>query len=114
MQTKDKSGRLIVGAGVGIGVDTIERVSALVEAGVDIIAVDSAHGHSKGVLDKIKEIRQNFPDLDIVGGNIVTAEAAEDLIKAGAKCAKSRCRAWFYLYYESGSRSGGSAIVCYI
>ena len=75
---KDKSGRLIVGAGVGIGVDTIERVSALVEAGVDIIAVDSAHGHSKGVLDKIKEIRQNFPDLDIVGGNIVTAEAAED------------------------------------
>ena len=85
---KDKSGRLIVGAGVGIGVDTIERVSALVEAGVDIIAVDSAHGHSKGVLDKIKEIRQNFPDLDIVGGNIVTAEAAEDLIKAGANVLK--------------------------
>ena len=85
---KDKSGRLIVGAGVGIGVDTIERVSALVEAGVDIIAVDSAHGHSKGVLDKIKEIRQNFPNLDIVGGNIVTAEAAEDLIKAGANVLK--------------------------
>ena len=77
-----------MGAGVGIGVDTIERVSALVEAGVDIIAVDSAHGHSKGVLDKIKEIRQNFPDLDIVGGNIVTAEAAEDLIKAGANVLK--------------------------
>lgn len=85
---KDKEGRLIVGAGVGIGVDTIERVTALVEAGVDIIAVDSAHGHSKGVLDKIKEIREKFPELDIVGGNIVTAEAAEDLIKAGANVLK--------------------------
>ena len=85
---KDKEGRLIVGAGVGIGVDTIDRVTALVEAGVDIIAVDSAHGHSKGVLDKIKEIREKFPELDIVGGNIVTAEAAEDLIKAGANVLK--------------------------
>ena len=83
-----KDGRLIVGAGVGIGVDTIDRVTALVEAGVDIIAVDSAHGHSKGVLDKIKEIREKFPELDIVGGNIVTAEAAEDLIKAGANVLK--------------------------
>ncbi len=60
----------------------------LVEAGVDIIAVDSAHGHSKGVLDKITEIRNAFPDLDIVGGNIVTADAAEALIKAGANVLK--------------------------
>lgn len=85
---KDKNGRLIVGAGVGVGEDTMDRVDALVKAGVDIIAVDSAHGHSKGVLDKIKEIRQAFPDLDIVGGNIVTAEAAEDLINAGANVLK--------------------------
>lgn len=85
---KDQNGRLIVGAGVGVGEDTLERIAALVEAGVDIIGIDSAHGHSKGVLDKISEIRKNYPDLDIVGGNIVTAEAAEDLIKAGANVLK--------------------------
>ena len=85
---KDQNGRLIVGAGVGIGEDTMNRVTALVEAGVDIIAVDSAHGHSKGVLDKITEIRNAFPNLDIVGGNIVTADAAEALIKAGANVLK--------------------------
>lgn len=85
---KDKSGRLIVGAGVGIGEDTMDRVAALVEAGVDIIAVDSAHGHSKGVLDKVREIRTHFPNLDIVGGNIVTADAAKDLIDAGANVLK--------------------------
>jgi len=68
---KDKSGRLIVGAGVGIGVDTIERVSALVEAGVDIIAVDSAHGHSKGVLDKIKEINDSLYSIDYSRGRYI-------------------------------------------
>ena len=85
---KDQNGRLIVGAGVGVGEDTIERITALVKAGVDIVAIDSAHGHSKGVLDKISEIRKKFPDLDIVGGNIVTADAAKDLIKAGANVLK--------------------------
>ena len=85
---KDSNGRLIVGAGVGVGEDTMSRVAALVEAGVDIIAVDSAHGHSKGVLEKVKEIRKAFPELDIVGGNIVTAEAAKDLIEAGANVLK--------------------------
>ncbi|GGG42669.1 IMP dehydrogenase [Epilithonimonas arachidiradicis] len=85
---KDQNGRLIVGAGVGVGEDTIERITALVKAGVDIVAIDSAHGHSKGVLDKISEIRKTFPDLDIVGGNIVTADAAKDLIKAGANVLK--------------------------
>ncbi|SFJ01314.1 inosine-5'-monophosphate dehydrogenase [Kaistella treverensis] len=85
---KDQNGRLIVGAGVGVGEDTIDRVTALVNAGVDIIAVDSAHGHSKGVLDKVAEIRKNFPDLDIVGGNIVTDEGAKDLIEAGANILK--------------------------
>ncbi|MDR6922236.1 MULTISPECIES: IMP dehydrogenase [Chryseobacterium] len=85
---KDNNGRLIVGAGVGVGEDTLDRIAALVQAGVDIIGIDSAHGHSKGVLDKISEIRKAYPDLDIVGGNIVTAEAAEDLIKAGANVLK--------------------------
>lgn len=85
---KDQNGRLIVGAGVGVGEDTLDRIAALVQAGVDIIGIDSAHGHSKGVLDKIAEIRKAYPELDIVGGNIVTAEAAEDLIKAGANVLK--------------------------
>jgi IMP dehydrogenase len=64
---KDQNGRLIVGAGVGVGEDTLDRIEALVKAGVDIVAIDSAHGHSKGVLDKIAEIRKAYPDLDIVG-----------------------------------------------
>lgn len=85
---KDSSGRLRVGAGVGVGNDTLERVQALVDNEVDIIAVDSAHGHSKGVMDKIREIRNAFPNLDIVGGNIVTAQAAKDLIDAGANVLK--------------------------
>ena len=85
---KDQNGRLIVGAGVGVGEDTLDRIAALVKAGVDIIGIDSAHGHSKGVLDKISEIRKAYPDLDIVGGNIVTAEAAKDLIEAGANVLK--------------------------
>lgn len=85
---KDGNGRLIVGAGVGVGEDTLTRIEALVQAGVDIVAIDSAHGHSKGVLDKIAEIRKAYPDLDIVGGNIVTAEAAKDLIAAGANVLK--------------------------
>lgn len=85
---KDSQGRLRVGAGIGVGEDSLERIQALIEKGVDIIALDSAHGHSKGVIDKVKEVRNAFPDLDIVGGNIVTAEAAKDLIDAGANVLK--------------------------
>lgn len=85
---KDELGTLRVGAAVGIGTDTIDRVRALVNAGVDIITVDSAHGHSKGVLEKIKEIRANFPKLNLIGGNIVTAQAALDLIEAGVDAVK--------------------------
>lgn len=85
---KDQFGRLRVGAGVGIENDTLERVQSLVSNDVDIIAVDSAHGHSKGVLDKIREIRYSFPNLNIVGGNIVTAAAAKDLIDAGVDVLK--------------------------
>ena len=85
---KDTHGRLRVGAAVGIGSDTLKRGETLIEAGVDIITVDSAHGHSKGVVNKIKEIRKAFPDLDLIGGNIVTKEAALDLIKAGVNAVK--------------------------
>ncbi|CCV63834.1 Inosine-5-monophosphate dehydrogenase [Alteracholeplasma palmae J233] len=86
--TVDEKGFLRVGAAVGISDNTLERVEALVLAGVDVVAVDSAHGHSKGVLDKIKEIRKTYPELDIIGGNIVTAQAAIDLIYAGVNCLK--------------------------
>lgn len=85
---KDSKGRLRVGAGVGVGADTLERVQALVEKGVDIVALDSAHGHSAGVIRKVAEVRNAFPELDIVGGNIVTAEAAKALIDAGANALK--------------------------
>ncbi|WP_322970787.1 IMP dehydrogenase [Faecalibacter sp. LW9] len=85
---KDSSGRLRVGAGVGVGADTLDRVQALVAKGVDIVALDSAHGHSAGVLNKVAEVRHAFPHLDIVGGNIVTADAAKALIDAGANALK--------------------------
>jgi len=85
---KDAKGTLRCGAAVGIGPDTLERVKALVEAGVDIITVDSAHGHSKGVIEMVRQIRNAFPDLDLIGGNIVTAEAAKDLIEAGVNAVK--------------------------
>ena len=85
---KDQFGRLVVGAGVGVTQDTHERVAALVKVGVDVIAVDTAHGHSQGVLETIKEIKQNYPELQIIGGNIATGAGAEALIKAGADCIK--------------------------
>ena len=84
---KDEGGRLRVGAAVGIGPNTLERVKALVEAGVDVITVDSAHGHSVGILKMVKKIKENF-DIEVIGGNIVTAEAAKDLIEAGADAVK--------------------------
>ena len=85
---KDSRGRLRVGGAVGVGADTLERVAALVKSGVDIITVDSAHGHSNGVIQTVKKIREAFPNLDIIGGNIVTAEAAKDLADAGATAVK--------------------------
>jgi IMP dehydrogenase len=84
----DFRGRLLAGAAVGIGSDMMDRVDALVKAGVDIIALDSAHGHSQNVLDSVRMIKQAYPDLDVIGGNVATAEATEDLIKAGADCVK--------------------------
>ncbi len=85
---KDLQGRLRVGAAVSVGNDTLERVAALVKAGVDVITVDSAHGHSNGVIETVREIKNAFPKLDVIGGNIVTAEAARELIEAGADAVK--------------------------
>lgn len=80
----DQRGRFRVAAGIGITADAIERVSALVAEGVDAVVLDSAHGHSKGVLEKLAEIKKAFPGLDVVVGNVATAEAAKDLLEAGA------------------------------
>jgi inosine-5'-monophosphate dehydrogenase len=85
---KDQQGRLRCGAAVGVGEDTIRRVEALINAGVDVITVDSAHGHSRNVIDAVRKIRDKFPDIDLVAGNIVTARAAEELAKAGVNTVK--------------------------
>jgi IMP dehydrogenase len=85
---KDEQERLRVGAAVGVGGDTEERVAALVAAGVDVITVDTAHGHSRGVLDRVAWIRQHYPSLQIIGGNIVTGDAALALVAAGADAVK--------------------------
>ncbi|MGF1738315.1 IMP dehydrogenase [Photobacterium satsumensis] len=85
---KDERGRLRVGAAVGAGAGNEERVKALVEAGVDVLLIDSSHGHSEGVLTRIRETREAFPDLPIVGGNVATAEGARALIEAGVSTVK--------------------------
>ncbi len=85
---KDANGRLLVGAAVGITADTLERVEALIAAKVDVIVVDTAHGHSRGVIEKVKEIKRKYPDLQLIAGNVATAEATRELIEAGADCVK--------------------------
>ena len=85
---KDSQGRLRVAAGIGISKETLPRAEALIEAGVDAIVLDSAHGHSKGVLDALVEVRQHFPNVDIVVGNIATGDAALRLVQAGADAVK--------------------------
>ena len=85
---KDSDGQLRVGAAVSTGAGTEERVQALVEAGVDVVVVDTAHGHSKGVLDRIRWVKQHYPELQVIGGNIATGDAATALIDAGADAVK--------------------------
>jgi IMP dehydrogenase len=85
---KDESGRLRVGAAVGTSPDTIDRVAALVEAGVDAVVVDTSHGHSRGVMQSVERIKSRFPALQVIAGNIVTAEAARDLVRCGADAVK--------------------------
>jgi IMP dehydrogenase len=81
---KDEQGRLRVGAAVGTGGNTEERVAALVTAGVDVVIVDTAHGHSQGVIDRVRWVKQHYPDIQVIGGNIATAAAARALVEAGA------------------------------
>jgi IMP dehydrogenase len=85
---KDSKGQLRVGAAIGVGTGTEERVHALVEAGVDVLVVDTAHGHAQGVLDRVSWVKKNYPHIDVIGGNIATADAALALAKAGADAVK--------------------------
>lgn len=85
---KDKQGRLLVGAAVGVTADAMTRIDALVKASVDAIVLDTAHGHSQGVIDKVKEVRAKYPSLNIIAGNVATAEATKALIEAGANVVK--------------------------
>jgi IMP dehydrogenase len=85
---KDEHGRLRVAAAVGTGPDTADRVDAIVEAGVDVVVVDTAHGHSQGVIDQVRAIKTKYPSLPVIGGNIATAQAALDLAAAGADAVK--------------------------
>jgi len=84
LASKDDQGRLRVGAAVGTGADSVLRVQALAAAGVDVVIVDTAHGHSQGVLDRVRQVKQDYPELQVIGGNIATAEAALALVEAGA------------------------------
>ncbi|TFZ08244.1 IMP dehydrogenase [Ramlibacter humi] len=85
---RDASGRLRVGAAVGVGEGTEERVEALVKAGVDVVVVDTAHGHSKGVIERVRWVKQNYPQVDVIGGNIATGSAARALVEVGADAVK--------------------------
>ena len=85
---KDEQGRLRVAAAVGTGPDTPDRIDAIIEAGVDVVVVDTAHGHSQFVLDQVKYVKDKYPEISIIGGNIATADAARDLAKAGADAVK--------------------------
>src|SRR3990172_6374428 len=85
---KDVLGRLRVGGAVGVGPEALERVPVLLKAGVDVLVVDTAHGHSSGVMDTVKTVKRRYPEIDVVAGNIATGEAAQDLIQAGADAIK--------------------------
>ena len=91
---KDEKGRLRVGAAVGAGAGNEERIAALVEAGVDVLLIDSSHGHSEGVLERIRQARKAYPDLQIIGGNVATAEGAKALIDAGVNAVKVGIGDW--------------------
>src|SRR5699024_10289489 len=86
--SKDEQGRLLAGAAVGVTSDSMKRIRARVEAQVDVIVIDTAHGHSVGVLELVKNVRKEHPTLDIIAGNVATEEATEDLIEAGASIVK--------------------------
>ena len=85
---RDERGRLLVGAAIGATADVLDRVAALVEAGVDVLALDSAHGHSKNIVETVRRVKAVYPDVQLIAGNVATAEATRDLIEAGADCVK--------------------------
>ena len=85
---RDSQGRLLCGAAIGVTADVLDRARALIEAGVDVLVLDSAHGHSKGILECVGKVKEAFPDCQLIAGNVATAEGTEDLIKAGADCVK--------------------------
>ncbi|WP_373599894.1 IMP dehydrogenase [Paraclostridium bifermentans] len=85
---KDAQGRLLCGAALGISADLMDRVEALVKANVDVVVLDSAHGHSMGVINALKMVKEKYPNLQVIAGNVATAKATEDLIQAGADCVK--------------------------
>ena len=88
LASKDSEGRLITGAAIGNGSDTEERLEALINAGVDVIVVDSAHGHSKGIIDRVASVKKMYPDIQVIAGNVATGEGAEALVKAGVDAVK--------------------------
>ena len=88
LASKDSEGRLITGAAIGNGSDTDERLEALINAGVDVIVVDSAHGHSKGIIDRVALVKKTYPDIEVIAGNVATGEGAEALVKAGVDAVK--------------------------
>ena len=108
MACKDDKGRLRVAAGVGVTVDTLDRAKALVEAGADAIVIDTAHGHSKGVVEKLHQVKAAFPNVDVVVGNVATGAAAKYLVENGADGVKVGIG--FYLYYSCRCRCGCSSV----
>ena len=88
LASKDSEGRLITGAAIGNGSDTDERLEALINAGVDVIVVDSAHGHSEGIIDRVALVKKTYPDIEVIAGNVATGEGAEALVKAGVDAVK--------------------------
>ncbi len=101
---KDEHGRLLCGAALGITADILERCEALVKAKVDVVVLDSAHGHSENVLRSVRMVKEAYPDLQVVAGNVATAEATKALIEAGGRLCEGRHRAGLHLPHKSGGR----------
>ena len=106
---KDSHGQLRVGASVGTSPDTDDRVAALVEAGVDVLVVDTAHGHSQKVLDRISWIKQRYPDMNVIGGNVATADGARALLVRRCRCGEGRDWSRFHLHDPGRHRNRRTA-----
>ena len=106
---RDEEGRLLIGAAIGTKKDTMERAEGLINAGVDVLVVDSAHGHSEGVLEQIRQIKSHYKDIQIIGGNIATAEGALALVKAGVDAVKVGIGPRFNMHDSNSHRGRSSA-----